>query len=471
MSRVLRFGSYTVPLFGLLLLPVLWIEMHGFVSGAVVEMWAKAIIQIEGPPGFRATDPFYPPLPYALSLMLQAVVPRGGLPVPLLISAAVGAVLLYAWFGNLRERGAYDRGSAALIVALLALNPFFVRALVDGPGTMFLLLGFWIYARGLLNLRLNGSAPDMMKVAVGLLIMPVSHGYGLLLALGTLPFIVIAARPSMLAASSFGYIMSMFFPVVAAIGSLAFVASVLDTAIFPASAVAPGAGAGPVALLPTLCAMALVAAALIRTLRVPRFFLPLLAGACSVIGGAVLNLGYGLEADPVVVATPALGLVIVAIRSWPPSALRASVVAAVLLVSVPLALWSIRSAGGEDSLRLLQAVRGVAVADTRAADRAAAAYLEGRGGVLADVERSPGLVTEMGQVDGLLVAGQTAYDVTLQGGRPRGEWIAVRYLPDAVSQPDRLLRAFPQLAEDGSPAFALRFTHAPWRIFQIIEQE
>ncbi|EYD72507.1 hypothetical protein [Limimaricola hongkongensis] len=471
MTRLLRFGIYTVPLFGLLLLPVLWVEMHGFVSDATVQMWAKTILQVEGPQAFRGTDPFYPPLPYAVTLVVQALVPRTGIPVPLLVSAAIGALLLYAWFGNLRERGAYDRVSAGLIVALLAMNPFFLRALVNGPGTMFLLLGFWIYARGLLNLRLNGTAPDMMKVAVGLLIMPVSHGYGLMLTLGTLPFIVIAARPSMLAASSFGYIVSMFFPAVAAIGSLVFVASVLDTEIFPAGAVAAGARFEFDALLPTLCALAVVAAALWRTRGVPRFFLPLLAGACSLIGGAVLNLGYGLEADPVVVAAPALGLVIVAIRSWPPSGLRASVIAAVLVASVPLGLWSIRAGGGAESLRLLQAARGVAVADTRAADRAAAAYLAGRDGVLADVERNPGLVTAMGRIDGLLVAGQTAYDVTLQGGRPRGDWIAVRHLPDAVSQPDRLLGAFPQLAEDGSPAFALRFSHAPWRIFQIIEQD
>ncbi|SDF24779.1 hypothetical protein [Limimaricola pyoseonensis] len=471
MSRPLRFGLAAVPLFGVLLALLAWVEMHGFVSGAVVEMWAKAIVQVEGPQAFRATDPFYPPLPYVLSLTLQALVPGTGVPAPSLLSAAIGAVLLHAWFGNLRERGAYDRVSAVLIVVLMAMNPFFLRALAEGPGTMLLLLGFWIYARGLLNLRLNGTAPDMMKVAVGLLILPVAHGYGLLLALGTLPFIVIAARPSMLAASSLGYIVSMFFPVLAAVGSLVFVATVLDTGIFPTDPAAAVAPAGAAAILPTLCAMIPVGAALIRTARMPRFVLPLLAGGCSLIGGAVLNMGYGLEPDPAVIAAPALGLVVVAIRAWPPSGLRAPMIAALLLVSAPMALWSIRAAGGEESQRLLQAAAGAQVADQRAADRAAAEFLEGRDGVLVDVERNPGLVTALGGTGGLLLAGQSAYDITMLGGRPRGAWVALRHDPDAIVQRDRLLRAFPQLAKGTAPPFTLRFTRGPWRIFEITEQD
>lgn len=471
MNRLLHFGSHAVPIFGLMLAALLWIDIHGFTSQAVMNMSARAIVQVEGPQLFRTTETFYPPLPYITGLALQVLVPWSGVPLPSLLSAAVGALLILAWFGNLRECGAYNTASAILIVALLAINPLFLRALADGPGTMFLLLGVWIYVRGLLNLRLNGTAPDMMKVSVGLLIMSLSHAHGLLLALGALPFIVVAARPSMLAASSLGYIVSIFFPVVAAVASLIFIGAVLDADLLPVRAISVSAPANPHALLPTLCSLLVVAAALIRTVRMPRFAMPILAAAGSLIGGAMLSIGYGFDEDPTILAAPALGLVIVAMRAWPPGALRAPVITALLLLSLPLSLWSIHTVGAGESLRLLQAARGVPVNDLFAADRAAAEFLEGKRNILVDVERNPGLVAAMGDVDSLLVAGQSAYDITVQGGRVRGEWIAIRYDPDAISQQDRLLRAYPQLAKGSAPPFALHFSEPPWLIFKIIEQD
>ena len=80
---------------------------------------------------------------------------------------------------------------------------------------MFCILGTWLFARGIVNLRLTGNAPDMMKVAVGLLVVALSDSYGLMLCLGAMPFMIVAARPSMIAASSTGYLVAMFYPVLA----------------------------------------------------------------------------------------------------------------------------------------------------------------------------------------------------------------------------------------------------------------
>ncbi|MCE0506683.1 hypothetical protein LR948_15035 [Roseivivax sp. GX 12232] len=471
MTALTRAATVLIPLFALLLVPLAWVEAQGFLSGAVIDMWAKAIVQIEGPGVFRASDAFYPPLPFSLALILQMIAPEADVALPLLIGAAAAALLLYTWYLNLRERGAYDRGSAGLLVVLLALNPFFLRALAEGPSAVLLLLGFWIYARGLLNLRLNGAAPDMMKVAVGLLILPLSHAYGMLLALGTLPFIVLAARPSMLAASSFGYLMSMFFPVVAAIGSLLFVNAVLKTEFISAQVVQGGAGPEAWALLPTLCGLLVAGLALLRLMWRARLALPILAGAGSLLGGAWLNAQYGFEGDAAVVALPSLGLAVVAIRAWPPGRFRVPMVVLGLLASVPLALFSMQAAGGPGTRALLDIARGERVTGPHAADAELAEFLDNRSGILADVERNPGLVAALGDVEGFLVAGQPAYDITVLGGRPRGQYIAVR-LPEAGEIPrDRLLRAYPQLEKGAPPPFRLRYDRGGWRVFEIVGQD
>ena len=52
-----------VSLFLLLLMTLAWTEMHGFVSARTTELWAKAIVQVDGPAVFKSTEAFYPPLP------------------------------------------------------------------------------------------------------------------------------------------------------------------------------------------------------------------------------------------------------------------------------------------------------------------------------------------------------------------------------------------------------------------------
>ncbi|WP_428929111.1 hypothetical protein [Marinibacterium sp. SX1] len=467
MTWFLRTGIWCGAFFAALMAVLFWTEAHGFMSSDVVETWSKAIVQIEGPPVFRSTETFYPPLTYTMALLVQVALPDSGVPLPNLLTAAFGAVLLYAWCRNFRERGAYEPVSALLLTALLGLNPLFLRAVADGPSTVLLLLGTWIYARGLLNLRLTGNAPDMMKVAVGMLILLLSHSYGLLIAVGTLPFIVIAARPSLLVASSTGYLVSMFFPVAAAIGSLLFVSAILKTTFLSDRLISAPAGGGWEMLVPLLAAMPVVVAGLLRMARLPRYIMPLLSVAGSLLGAVALNTAYALEPDPVIAAVPALGLVAVTIKIWPPSALRAPILAALLILTAILGHWSVRAAGGPESLLWREAVQGRAVPDILADDRAAAAFLRDKRNVLADVERHPGLIAAMGNLEPFIVPGMPAYDMTVLGGRPRGDYIAVYNDPTEVQPRDRLLRAFPRLLDHNAPGVRLIYDRGGWRIFSI----
>lgn len=56
-----------------MLLPIAWVEGHGFLSSATIQMWAKAIVLTDGPPVFRATDAFFPPLPFSIALVMQSL--------------------------------------------------------------------------------------------------------------------------------------------------------------------------------------------------------------------------------------------------------------------------------------------------------------------------------------------------------------------------------------------------------------
>ncbi|RYH02015.1 hypothetical protein EU805_12605 [Salipiger sp. IMCC34102] len=467
MNRLIQKLTIASLLFAALLSGLFWLDLRGFMSESIEQMWARAIVQIEGPPRFRATEAFYPPLPYTMTLILQQVRPGNLLPTPLLLSAALSAAMLLAWYANLRERGELGRGAALIILVLLAFNPLFIRAVAEGPNAVLLLFGFWIYARGLLNLRLNGAAPDMMKVAVGLLVMPLSHSYGILLALGTLPFIVISARPSMLAMSSTGYLTAMFFPVLAAIGSLSFVSFVLNTEFFSSSFVRGGAPSPASGLTPLALSLCLPLAALIRLILLPRYALPILAGIGSLAGGATLNLAYGFENDSVIVATPVLGLCVVAVRSWPLGSMRVGLVCALLATSLPLAILGMRSAGSSESQRMVKVLSGQTVADPRTLNRDLAKVLAGRQEILVDIERHPGLVAAIGDIQSFLITGDPDYDITIEGGRPRGDYLLVRQDLMATAQDDRLLRAFPQLADGEAEPFDLLYSRNGWRLFEI----
>lgn len=317
----------------------------------------------------------------------------------------MGGLLAVSWYYNLLNRAAYDRVSAALVVVLLVLNPIFLRALSEGPSMMCLILGAWLYFRGLVNIRLFGTAPDMMKVALGLLVATMSHELGVLFALATLPGLVLAARPSLLAVSPSGYLVSMFFPVVAAVLSLFFVSAVLKTNFFAVQLLAPDSGWAGATFLALLCLLPVPVMVFLRLFMQARFSMPLGGIMLTLVGMALLNRVYPVEPDPVLVAAPALGAIPVAARWWTRTALRSTPLAALMLLSAMLGVWSLGTLGGPQSRAWLQAARGQAVPNPVAEAAQVAAFLRGRADVLADVERHPDLVAALGNAANFIAAG------------------------------------------------------------------
>ncbi|HBB85115.1 MAG TPA: hypothetical protein DC031_18050 [Sulfitobacter sp.] len=465
---MIRAASWSVGFVALtlvLLLSLGWTEANGFVSMDVTDLWAKSIVQIEGPAQFKATDAFYPPVPYALSLLGQALLTGTQVPVPFVLSALVGAGLLVLWFLNLRDTGRFSGFTSAILVLLLALNPFFLRALADGPEMMFCILGTWLFARGIVNLRLTGNAPDMMKVAVGLLVVALSDSFGLMLCLGAMPFMIVAARPSMIAASSTGYLVAMFYPVAAAVGSLMFVSLIFDSRLVPllSETVVPLTSSQHMIVLLGLCPAALVA--ILRNILMPRLFMPLLAAVGAVLGGYTLNTFFHVEGDPAMAIAPMLGVLVAAIRFWPNLSLREPIAIALLSFSLVSSVLVTRYVAHDETRNWARAMVGIENAASRP-DREVISFLRDKSEIMVDVEKNPEIVIGFGSVDQLVIAGQPSYDWALEGGVPRTRYIVVPRQAEGQATADRILRRFPQLKQSKLPGYGEVFENSQWRVFE-----
>jgi hypothetical protein len=382
-----------------------------------------------------------------------------------LLSAGFGAVLLIIWYRNLRDKGGFGALASGSAVFLLAANPFFVRALAEGPEAILLLIGTWIYTRGLVNLRLSGNAPDMMKVAVGLLIISLSHSYGLLVCAGAMPCIIIAARPSMLAASPWGYLVSMFFPVAMAAASLLFISAIFNSSLIP---LISSAGL-PASQDPHLIVLAgivpIVVIAVFRTIKTPHHFMPLLAAMGTILGAYILNMNYRIEADPIIAIAPMLSVIPVAMRFWPPVPLRAANMIALLSVSFMICLTFIGTIKTEGTAAWYRAVT-MRSDDMPLPMQAVGAFLADKSNIMVDVERNPQIVTALGAVDNLILAGTPAYEIALRGGRITASYIVTQNVDGNANTTDRVLLGFPRLIVDMQPNYKIVFEDAGWRVFQ-----
>ncbi|SEN53924.1 hypothetical protein [Palleronia pelagia] len=468
MSRFAAWLIFQLAIFSLLMLWLAWLEFNGFVSSAVTDLWARALVQVGGTGTFSASDSFYPPVPFALTLLVELLPGNSGVPPPFLVAALIASTTLVLWFLNLRVAAGFSILGAVLSVLLIGLNPYFLRAVSDGPEMMMILLGTWVFARGVVNLRLTGAAPDMMKVAVGLLIVALSDSFGLMISFGALPFMVLAARPSMLERSAAGYLVALFFPVAAAIGSLLFVSSIFQSSLIPRlfeveEAVSPGEYFIIVSgLLPLGFVLAL------RNLSVMRLFMPTIAAVGSVSGAYFLNYFFQAESDPVIASVPILGVVVVCLRFWPPSSFREPIVLVLLCLLMVHSVQALRISGTGETDEWARAALGH-YSDLQGPTRMAAQSLQGKAGIMLDVERNPEMVVAFGDVSRLLTSGQPAYDLALEGGRLRAPYILVPKVMGMEPVSDRILRRFPGLASGAQAGYRQIYQNSKWQIFQRLE--
>ena len=294
-----------------------------------------------------------------------------------------------------------------------------------------------------------------------------SHELGVLFALATLPALVLAARPSLLLVSPSGYLVSMFFPVVAAVLSLFFISAVLKTDFFAVQLLSPDSTWAGATFLAILCLLPVPLMVILRLLPQARFSMPLAGIVLTLAGMALLNRVYPVQPDPVLVAAPALGAIPVAARWWTRTSLRSTPLAALLLLSGMLGGWALGALGAAESRAWLQAASGRTVTNSVAQAAQVAAFLRDREEVLADVERHPDLVAALGHARNFIAAGDPAYDRVLFGGRPAGAFIVVGVDQNEPVVRDRLLRALPRLQNNRDSRFDLVYDTGNWMVYRV----
>ncbi|MGB5865802.1 MAG: hypothetical protein WBG95_16055 [Sulfitobacter sp.] len=426
----------------------------GFISERTIDLWAHALLAADAVP-FNVTNSFYPPLPRALTLGLGWL----PLPAPSVLAALLSALITMTWWSNLRENGGYGWiGATALTVALI-LNPVFLRAVADGPGMMLLIYGTWIFARGLMGLRLRGSTNDMMKVSFGLVLVVLSHAFGLLLTLAAMPALILAGRPSQVGGHPVSFLVTMLFPVFVAGLSLAIINLTLGLPVVPRIISEPGAD-----VLPSLLALGVVLVPAIAVVRrvwgVARYWMPLLGGMISLVLSVLLNSVFGPLNDPMLAAAPALGLAAVALRFWPFGRDRAVAAASLSIASAIAAAFILFH--NPVGARLIEAISGQQyITENASAARKIATLLRDSTGIILDAERSPEIVVASGNTRQLIFDGNIDYELTR---RRRTATAAAQNIVLRVG--DRLSENLDPGNSGDIPGYRLILAAQDWRVFE-----
>lgn len=461
----LRFSSIWALASAVFLIFAGWLHVNGYLAEAQVQLWAKAILQVDGPPGYKTSEAIYPPLPLVMTMMAHSAIGATSVPMPTLIATAVAALVAALWYVNLRDRGEYNILLALLIVLLLGTHPMFLAAISEGPELALLFLGVWIFSRGIVHLRLSGNAPDMMKVAVGLLIVGLSSSYGLLIAVGVMPFLALAARPSMFVSSPLGYLFAIAFPVACAAGSLMFVSAIFDTPLVPR--VVPNVdapGAASVALITLIAALPALLTAL-RLATMPAYAIPLVAAVGGVSAAVALDQMISFLSEPLLAAAPLVAVNAVALRFWPVRWDRAP--AAILLLSLSW-LGSAWVIGDTDRARIAAWSEALQGANAPVAEETAtvARFLKGQDSILVDAERNADLIIALASIDGLVLAGTAEYELTLLGGAPRQRFIVARGNAEAALSRDQVYRRFSGLRDTPPDGYDTVLIEGDWTVLE-----
>ena len=442
-----------------------WLQINGFVSDSAVQLWSKAILQMDGPSGFKSSEALYPPLPFFVTMVLHNIVGPHSIPIPTLFAALVVGLFAALAYKDLRGEPNYRPLAAGFVVLLTFANPLLLFLVSQAPEMALLCLGYWIFAWGLVKLRIRGNAPDMMRVGVGLVVVGLSSSYGILICLAAIPFLAITAPPKALIASPFGTLLALVFPVGFAIGSLLFLGFVFDTPLIAQNFVVEEGGSTRLVLAAFLIAAypGLLAAAV--HMRAGTFALPII-GAVGTIGAAMaLDFSLGYLGDPLLAATPLIMLGLIMARVWPQARLRAVSVIAVLAVAWVASYGLISRSAQTNAVNWTAAMWGQGPSMKSDNDRVAD-FLRGRTGVMLDAESHPQLIVALRDVDNLSIAGASEFELVMSGGRPQLPYIVVQADPDAPIVKDRVLQRFPNILDTPPRGYFLVFEHGTWRVFE-----
>jgi membrane protein XagC len=457
---------------------------YGLISDDALRLWAGASTAADGEVPIGRIVAAYPTLPF-LSTTLVAWLAPAGAPAPELVAAALLAAIAARCFTALRKAG-WPIAATAAATLLIAFHPALLRAVVAGPGDMFLAAFLLMLCLALYDLRARSGTSEVMHVGLALMGLAFSHPMGAVFAFACVPFLAFAVRPVLVANSALNVLIALVFPTLFALAAFAYVAWIFpgDGWTFfaaPAQSLSMWTAAvahlfgGDLSAVPVLEASLVMAGALVAgapaafaVLIYVRRRRPLVIPAAVFVAAAMLATAIGVVSGyfgnpaAIVVAAPVLAAT-VAIRV-PVARERLAVVVGLLLIG-----WfgGLASLALVDPLTLgsLQQAFTPGVGERIDALTAGGAAT-GRNGVLADVNNAPAFVLGRGNAAGILGPQSEAFTLALLFARIDTPFIAVPDPQSTTGANDRLDAAFPALFRNGLPGYRLVYQNNTWRMFE-----
>jgi len=326
-----------------------------------------------------------------------------------------------------------------------------------------------------------------MTVALALVALAFSHPMGAAIAAASVPFLVLAVRPALVANSALNVVVALVFPTVFCVFAFTYVSWVfpgsgwsfftapaaslaawaaglsrffghgftgwlwLDTGVLVAFALASGA---PAAL-----------AGIIWVRRRRALVMPALVLLAAAFAAAVMTVASGLFGEPaaVLVAAPVL-CALVMIRV-PLMRERMSLAIVLLAAGWLGGAFGVVLIDSRVSTHFADALEGGSNDRERIDALNLGAATLGRDGVLVDVAHAPAVVLGRGSARGLDAPGGEAFALAVLFSRLDTAFAAVADPQSLAGAQDQLNRTFPQLYRFGAPGYRLVYQNPTWRLF------
>ena len=457
----------------------------GLVPDDAVTLWASAITAGDGQMPIGRVIAAYPTIPFLTTTLLQVVTPAG-MPTPVLLTAAVLALLAGGLLASLYRIG-IPLFAAPLIVLLIVLHPAVLRAAIAGPAEIIFTAFLFLLGSALFKLRARSAAPEVMAVALSLLGLAFSHPMGAAIACAAVPLFVFSVQPEFLSNRPLNLVLTLLFPTVFCVAAFSYVSWVFPGSgwsflVAPTEGIATWTagfsdlfGRGLTGSLSVDAGIAIAIALLLGAPIVPAAIIwvwrrrPLVSPALVIVAMTVLAASIaaftGLFGDPAALAVMPPILAAIILIHVPPVRERL-----VLVLSLLVFGWfggilglAITDPRGATNVRIALEGRSVDPERRAAIDLGYATI--GREGVLVDTYNAPAIVLGRSGARGLLSPSDEAFTLSVLFSKIQAPFVAVPDPQIGAGAQDRLNKAFPLLYRRGALGYRLIYDNANWRLF------
>lgn len=450
----------------------LWLGLVASWPGDTAALLGRAMLATTGKADLAPLLAAYPPIPYVLLSLVEPVGRWTGLDAAGLLNALLVAGLVATYATTLRE-SRFDRVATAVFVLLFCAHPFTLWAMTAGPQSLLLFWGVFLFGLGLFGFRVTGGVNQLITLTLSLPLLAFTSLYGALIALSSIPFLLLAVPPQLLQRAYASVYAVLLFPLLFGLLALCVMSAILlhdpwgfltvDLLSIARSNAEPWwrvAAACAGAVVGTL----VIAPGMVLRVRTRR---PLQSAAVALLGtmivAPVLAALTGLVANPVEALAPTAAAAALVSARWPLETGRVLRVGGLLGLGLLVALSvALTNPAAFQPATMALTVRQRAT--SHSADAEVGRYLAGKRNVMFDAASHPEVVAERGSTEGLITATSPAFAVALLRRELTAPYVVVRRHRPGVSD-GAIGRMFPEFHERGAPGYTLSYDRGGWRVW------